>query len=257
MKRIGIFLLMIIFCESIRADTIDIVWLNNGLQYDTSTCTIGGDLILPTPPTKRGYTFTGWEFALPYVPVEYIDSNSGTIDTKINGNKYTYPIIETKFQMLQSGDLDWFGTTDQRINWNYETGGTTYFRYGSTSSSPVYYQHGYGPYIFNFRSDPHTLKLGGNTLMGTNAIYVDNILVATLGSSIPNFSGSSGNILIGGVRNFPLSRWYSFKISDESGNILFNGIPVRENTGRAGMFDTVSSTFFCGNTFTAGPDITE
>jgi len=28
--------------------------------YDTTTCTVGDDLILPTPPIKYGYHFVGW-----------------------------------------------------------------------------------------------------------------------------------------------------------------------------------------------------
>ena len=37
-------------------------WLNeDGTNYTQTTCEAGGDIILPTAPTKRGYTFMGWK----------------------------------------------------------------------------------------------------------------------------------------------------------------------------------------------------
>ena len=56
----------------LRADTISMQWFNeDGTTYDTTTCTAGGDVILPTAPTKRGYTFMGWRT---YTPIEYLKS---------------------------------------------------------------------------------------------------------------------------------------------------------------------------------------
>ena len=73
------------------ADTINLHWLNyDGTTYQDSTCTVSSDLIIPsTPPTRYGYTFTGWKLSN-YIPIEYLES-TGTqyIDTGYIGNLYT------------------------------------------------------------------------------------------------------------------------------------------------------------------------
>ena len=82
MKRFLI-LLSLLFCNMVYADTINLHWLNDdGTTYENSTCVIDSDLILPsTPPTKYGYTFTGWKIGN-YIPIEYLEG-TGTqwIDT--------------------------------------------------------------------------------------------------------------------------------------------------------------------------------
>lgn len=61
MKRIIIFLILS-FCRFSYADIEVINWYNeDGSKYATTTCDVGGDVILPTTPTKYGYTFTGWK----------------------------------------------------------------------------------------------------------------------------------------------------------------------------------------------------
>ena len=56
--------------------------------YATTTCESGGDITLPTAPTKYGYTFQGWKPN--YTKIEYLES-TGTqwIDT---GYRYTNTI---------------------------------------------------------------------------------------------------------------------------------------------------------------------
>lgn len=41
--------------------TITVVWVSEDETYETTTCTINGELTLPTPPTRVGYMFTGWK----------------------------------------------------------------------------------------------------------------------------------------------------------------------------------------------------
>lgn len=54
--------LFAIFCFSYAyADTVNINWGADNQLYTTTTCDIGTDVILPTPPTKRGHTFRGWK----------------------------------------------------------------------------------------------------------------------------------------------------------------------------------------------------
>ena len=81
MRKI-MFLLFGLFISTANAESINITWHNaDGTTYDTTTCDAGDTLVLPTAPTKRGYTFLGWAT---YIPIEYLES-TGTqyIDTGI------------------------------------------------------------------------------------------------------------------------------------------------------------------------------
>ena len=86
MKRFIFLLTAIFICTIARSDEITINWLNTDRTINhTTTCTIGGDVILPQTPYKYGYTFNGW--AVNYIPIEYLES-TGTqyIDTKMAYN---------------------------------------------------------------------------------------------------------------------------------------------------------------------------
>ncbi len=44
------------------SNTINVNWdADNGAESFTTQCAVDGDIVLPTPPEKRGYTFTGWK----------------------------------------------------------------------------------------------------------------------------------------------------------------------------------------------------
>ena len=45
---------------TVFAETIDINWYKDNQLYQTTTCEIGNDVLLPTAPTKRGHIFKGW-----------------------------------------------------------------------------------------------------------------------------------------------------------------------------------------------------
>ena len=68
-----------------QPNTIDIRWYNgntllNPTNTDANTCAYGGDLYLPDAPTRKGYTFDGWELRPQY--------NFSLLDTSINGTEY-------------------------------------------------------------------------------------------------------------------------------------------------------------------------
>ena len=60
MKRFGFILCAMFFCITAIAQTISIDWKVDNNIYNQSTCEYGGDLNVPTAPTKYGYTFNGW-----------------------------------------------------------------------------------------------------------------------------------------------------------------------------------------------------
>ncbi|MFQ6695948.1 MAG: InlB B-repeat-containing protein [Alphaproteobacteria bacterium] len=41
-------------------NNISVTWYNGDTEYDSNQCTYGGELDVPTAPTKTGYTFRGW-----------------------------------------------------------------------------------------------------------------------------------------------------------------------------------------------------
>lgn len=77
----SLFFMAVLFCNLAIAATENINWYIENDIYTTTTCETGGDILLPPPPTKYGYTFIGWSGD--FTPVEYIES-TGTqyIDTE-------------------------------------------------------------------------------------------------------------------------------------------------------------------------------
>ena len=65
-----------------ESNTLNLKWYDdNGnqlnVQNESNSCTYGGSINLPTPPTKRGYTFKGWKVAI---------YDFSTFDATINGD---------------------------------------------------------------------------------------------------------------------------------------------------------------------------
>jgi len=52
-------LLSVLFCGTVFADTITINWGVDNQPYTTTTCEVGGDVVLPSV-SKRGHIFRGW-----------------------------------------------------------------------------------------------------------------------------------------------------------------------------------------------------
>ena len=72
MKKFLLFISAIFMCVICRADTFTQYWYVEDNTPIQTSCTTGGDIILPTPPTKYGYDFIGWE-KLPLQRIEYLE----------------------------------------------------------------------------------------------------------------------------------------------------------------------------------------
>ena len=59
MKKIALLIMALSVCGVAIADTITINWGVDNQPYTTTTCEIGGDVVLPSV-SKRGYIFRGW-----------------------------------------------------------------------------------------------------------------------------------------------------------------------------------------------------
>ena len=71
-------LLSLLFCGVANADTETITWYVGNDVYDTTTCQSGDDVILPTAPSRYGYSFHGWEAVY----------DMSTLDTSIEGEVF-------------------------------------------------------------------------------------------------------------------------------------------------------------------------
>lgn len=89
MKRFVLILLSIFTCAIATAATETTEWWVNGSVYATTSCETGGDISTPPQnPTKKGYTFQGWETAV---------YDMSTLDATINGSTYGYNVSTKKW----------------------------------------------------------------------------------------------------------------------------------------------------------------
>ena len=254
------FLILICMCIGIIgvaiADSINLNWYVDGNIYDTSTCTIGDDIILPTTPTKRGYTFLGW---VNCTPIEYIES-TGTqyIDTGIsapNGYRAHIKFVITEKTNNMIGII---GSHNSSSPWgrNVLFGYNGGLRLGAGGV--------YAITDLSIINSNVIIELVFSTFV--NDIYVTNHNLSNLsnGEDI-NSTRSSNNLWLFGVCGYSPAeklkgKIYFVQIWDINNTLVRDFIPVLDSDGVACMYDKVSGTFFynsgSGN-FIAGPVISK
>ena len=254
MKKILFLILGLLFIRIASADTVNIDWMVDGQTYTQTSCNIGDDLILPTAPTKYGYTFRGWET---YTQLEYIEG-TGTqyIDTVVYGNLRTALVIDfqntvpssTHRSAILGGDLS---NTNSAINLLITLDNNTIrtCRFGNVARD--------FPRNLVSNNVRYTIRMDKNGI-----ILNDTITVVSFGNLDTPFT-TSGTLWLFRSNNASTIetsslRVYSAKIYYDD-TLVRDFIPVRRYTdGAIGMLDTVSGKFF-GNagtgTFIAGPDL--
>lgn len=259
-ERMKKFLMLLsILCFGAYADTINLHWLNDdGSIYENSTCTVDSDLELPTPPTKYGYTFTGWKL-MPYIPLEYIQS-TGTqwIDTGyiyISGNHK----VEIGFSTVSQGNHSPY--------WVYGSTRGDYLRSGSIALQNNLTRLGIGAGDTALGSSVYTINNPTNKtilsieIKNNNRFFVsggstDYNNVEFTGSSISNLSEYLFATNYNNTADFTSSyKMYLFKMWDN--NILVRDfIPVLDYSGVPCMYDRVEGKFYYNQgtgQFIAGP----
>jgi hypothetical protein len=246
MKRFLI-LLSLLFCNVVFADTINLHWLNeDGTVYENSTCVIDSDLILPsTPPTKYGYTFTGWKL-MPLTQIEYLEA-TGTqwIDTGVSVGTGSIVEVKYKFNHPASSWRSLYGNT--RIgNSRYMFSFT--MNYDSQMLSPSY--DVFYDIRYNVDTDVHTVR------QESENFYIDNVLVHAAQQSV--FTNPSTLCLFSRERGaLPfIGNIYFAKIWDSNNTLVRDMIPVLDEDGTPCMFDTVEGKFYYNagtGQFIAGP----
>ena len=272
MKRFLI-LLSLLFCDTVCADTINLHWLNeDGSTYQNSTCVIDSDLNIPTtPPTKYGYTFTGWKILTLYTPLQYLES-TGTqwIDTKYIplsstnfdiGYMYTNGVGTISGQVLfgsrqESSDYPGFLFSSYNIPYSEVLNSTSVPRNG-------YVRLGYGVAQATYSltqnaSVFNTLKCDsyGYVFLNGNSVYNVPLTRNTPPSiSIYMFALHTNQ----GVTDYAKGRIYYLKLYDND-VLVRDFIPVLDMNGTPCMFDKVEGKFYYNQgtgQFIAGPVIGE
>ena len=236
MKKILV--LCAIFITNITlADTINVNWMVGDSVYDTTTCTVGDDLILPTAPTKRGHTFVGWQ-PKQYVYLEYIES-TGTqyIDTGID---MTDDVEFTATVAVSRGNVGGIRVTNtELVVW--QAGSYFNFRYLNNN----------GIIITQPIDAPFNLRVFYNVGYNINktTFIVDNVSIS---------KSNTINSGIGTIRTGRYDLTASLKIYNKGVKVR-DFSPVRRVKDNAiGLYDTVTDTFFTNagaGEFIAGPEL--
>lgn len=257
MKKLLIGALLMFVCTAGFAEQITINWLNEDKTINqTTTCTIGGDVILPTAPTKYGYTFQGW--TTNFVAVEYLESVPGQyIDTGVVGDLYTK--ISTKFEPLatsvQGNSEIIAGNLRQpesaiSVLITMHNAATRTCRFGDKKI-----EFPQNKCVLNnqyvLETDRYTITLNGETMgtfNATNYFQTDgNLYMFTVDTTTGAVAGNA----VGSIR------MYYFKIYEN--NVLVRDfIPVIDSNGVPCMYDKIDQRFYYNagaGQFVAGPVI--
>ena len=243
MKKLLYFAFFSIFAffGGVNSETISMNWLNeDGTLSQTTTCEAGGDIILPTDPTKRGYTFMGWAN---YTPIEYLESTKTQyIDTGVVANFASFKI---EIKAVKETQYSLFGTY------------TPHYSFTGSNSVNAYcksYKGNFGEYTVINPDDPHVFILDSGTL------YVDGDRKTPFFTDLTGTTGAYFVYLFGRNNNNNLNdpgahKIYYTKIWND-GLLVRDMIPVLDKDDIPCMYDKVSGQYFYNagtGQFIAGP----
>ena len=243
---------------TVFAETVSINWYKEDQLYQTTTCEVGNDLILPTAPTKRGHTFVGWDISR-YTQVEYIES-SGTayIDTGIGfmfGDEFFIDYMHTG---ILSGENKGYGAGGP--NMGTGNNGNSVITGGGREVSNkqqmwvINSNYAYSPAIslnnlLNVRTTEHWKIDSSTKKLSSVLTNKSNGNTYTLTSSAISTSYTSGGSVCLFRDNYApwanpsKMRVYRAWLKRMDGTVVFDLIPVVDLNNVPCMYDTVSDTF--------------
>ena len=229
-----------------QPNTINVRWYSDDTQLS---------LYLPTPPTKKGYTFEGWKVVkVPggFTELEYIES-SGTqwINTGYIPN--LTDTIEVKFKTLntlQSGYAYIYGARRY-----YKDNGFAvqclqgfWLQYGDSDNNSLGSAQPNTEYTVIQQGPTYSVNGNSATSTGTTPNLSYPLFLFSVNTSGEPYSSVNRNLY---------AKLYKFKVTGADGTVKYNYVPAkRKSDNVVGMWDTVTQTFFTnagsGN-FIAGP----
>ncbi len=257
MKRIALFIITLFVCVVCYGATFNQYWYIEDNTPIQTSCTTGSDIILPTPPTKYGYDFIGWE-QLPYVRIEYLES-TGTqwIDTGFKPNQDTR-VIMTYLKQSGNDDIGWlFGS---RNSIGVSSFGVFY------DNAPAVIQTDYNDQRNNITNRIYNKKLTVDKNKNVTEIidFDTGDTLATNTSAERTFS-SNYNLYLSALNNggsvslYKTKSIYSCKIYNND-TLVRDFIPVLDKNGTPCLYDKVEGKFYYNagtGDFIAGPVIEE
>lgn len=256
MKKFLTLIFTLCIIDIAHADSVNINWYVDDSVYTTSTCTVGGDITLPTAPNIPGHTFLGWKPL--YTRIEYIES-TGTqyIDTNIFVDAAEFRIV-AKF--IPVGNPS--GSVINMLCGTVVQSAMDAFIYDET----VIYLGGNNDCIYTAGEINNKEIVYDGTFSATSPHRsltgtIDGVAFSKHSDTNPIDTANIGK----NVRIFGHGDTYRSKIKLKSmkiykyNELVFNGVPyIRGDT--VGLYDLVSDTFFTnagtGN-FIAGPIVAE
>ena len=244
-----------------QPNTINVRWYSDDTQLsvptNAQTCSYDGDLYLPSAPTKKGYTFEGWELkhAIPeeYTELQYIES-SGTqwIDTRVSGFNSGDWEISAKWMITgwasQYGYVFGVYVNEQTNAYRVILQKTDNDGYYVSANSKA--GGGSIPISNKPKNVIHTATVSNNSFVFDGQTYS----APTTGNTIPS---TSTMLLFNSSSGLKTKSRIYFTWAKKDGVLKYNMIPAKRNSdGVVGMWDTVTQTFFTNagsGTFTAGP----
>lgn len=225
MKKLVAFLSVIFFCAIAFGETININWIVGNTVYDTSTCTVGDDLILPTAPTKRGHTFVGWQLS-EYIILAYIES-TGTqfIETGVNIAKFVHDIA---FTVRNTHNL--MGSSPAAyLYWGQNRQTNDGFELGSRNIDTTSLERQIVVYDIRDRTNV-ILTADNQTVRGSANANSGQYCLLRICNSAEYYSHA---------------RLYSFQAYDDNDVLIRDMVPAKRTSDNAiGMYDKVTDTFF-------------
>ena len=243
-----------LFCGTAYAQTETLNWYMDGNVYATTQCESGNDILLPTTPTKRGYTFKGWA---EYQPIEYLES-TGTqyIDTglKTNGSdrfvSYWYSIIDTGNYTLYGGSNGSIDSGERAIFWNkgnrIEVATPTSPSSGTVS--PTFYNIWYTDRDYVIDDNLSYIKIN-DTIANRN---VSAAFQSKYNFQIFDFTRNGYSRLVPSTVRLKQFQWY------RNDTLIRDFVPALDSAGTPCMFDKVEHKFYYNagtGQFIAGPII--
>ena len=238
-----------------HAATFNQYWYNeDNTLYSQTTCSTGGDINLPTAPTKYGYDFVGWGKLL-YIPIEYLES-TGTqwIDTDFAPNNNSG--LDIDFYVVRSNNPK-VANAQQLLN-------NTVYMFGIGSSG----QLSTNILVYNGEGNKEgkfwrvTNLYGGGT--GRYRIIIDKqqqMRIIASDESVLTYSPQKDLYQITTdtltLFNNTIVRIFLCKIYDND-TLIRDMIPVLDPSGTPCMYDKVEGKFYYNQgtgQFIAGPEI--
>lgn len=254
MKRFVLFLFGFFVSAVCSAETISLTWDVDGTAYTQnapSTCTIGGDLNIPTTnPTKRGYTFVGWEIPK-YFLLEYIENTPS--ETYLNTGFYPNgnTKLVTNFVNVyyvnngDSGACEFIRTSSN----NFGVDSTYHSRY---PKDPRFFFGSFSNTIQGSNQVNHTYTLS------QNGLYMDDVKKRDINSGM--FISDTPLFIFGKNANTVtpcVIRLYSLQLY-QNDVLVHDYVPAMKPDGTVCLYDKVTDSFLYNlgtGSLVAGPTI--